>query len=266
MKKFNLRKQASKDVYTIADKTLDENRKDMNLSNNQQGVVGKNINLSLPVKNKDNTIPFNAQLDAERKNATTEPSIIESQMDDKIVDFGNKTEGVMPINVKTEEFVQEHADAFKKAQNASKKDTAFWDKYIGVQLEGEGQPTKVKDNIPASSSQLQNQPDRFKGKEVKKMVMAAIKDADAMLFHIHATASKAGRKLNKEEEQQIIDINSGKTRLLAQNRVNPVRRSSDPVIKEELGVAGVYEKDGTKVDEFKSCEEAKANYPEGEIG
>ena len=271
MKKFNLKKQASKDVYTIADKTLDENRKNMNLSNDQQGVVGKNINLSLSVKNKDNTIPFNKQLDAERKNET-KVSITESQMNDKIVNFGDKTEGVMPINVKTEEFVQKHADAFKKAQEASKKDTIFWDKYVGVQLEGEGQPTKVKNNIPASSSQLQNSPERFKGEEVRKMVMASIKDADAMLFHIHATAAIAGRKLTKDEEQQIIDINSSKARLLAKNMVSPVRRSlenrsknSDPIIKEKLGKAEVYEADGTKIDEFKSCAEAKANYPEGEV-
>jgi len=31
-----------------------------------------------------------------------------------------------------------------------------------------------------------------------------------------------------------------------------------------LGAAGVYEVDGTKIDEFKSCEEAKANYPEAD--
>ena len=66
----------------------------------------------------------------------------------------------------------------------------------------------------------------------------------------------------------MIDINAGKIRLIAE-MVQPVKKSlkhsRDPIIKEEMGVAGVYEQDGTKIDEFKSCEEARANYPEGDV-
>ena len=105
-----------------------------------------------------------------------------------------------------------------------------------------------------------------------KKYLKSIKDADAMLFHIYATAVKDGRNLNKNEEQQVVDINAGKTRLIAQ-MVQPFKRcvdpkggsKGDPIIREEIGKAGVYEQDGSKVDEFKSCAEAKANYPEGEI-
>ncbi len=279
MKKIKKTKKASAGDYVISDKGIQENREKMNLSNEQQKVVGKNINLSLPTKNKDNTIPFNAQLNASRKNIKAEPSITESHMDKKEVDFGDKTEGVMPINVKTEEYNQKHLEAFKKAEG--EKDTAFWDKYVGVQLERDGQPTKVKDNIPTSSSQLQNHPDRFKGSniddkvkneglnlKVDKMVMASIKDADAMLFHIYSLSAKKSRDLSKEEKQQVIDINAGKARLIAQ-MVSPIRRSldhsGDPIIKEEIGKAGVYEQDGTKIDEFKSTAEARSSYPDGDI-
>jgi len=267
MVKFNLSKKASTKVYTIADKTLDENRKDMNLSIEQQGVVDKNLNLSMPVKNKDNTIPFNQQLEAERQ-GESEVAITEAHMDDKEVDFKSKDKKqVMDINAKTQEYDDKKTEAFKKAED--KKDTVFWDKYVGVQLEGDGQPTKTKNNVPASASQLPNNPDRFKGESIDKMVMASIKDADAMLFHIYAQAAKSQRQLSEDEKQQITDINSGKVRLMAQ-MVQPIRRSleygsTDPVIKEELGVAGVYEANGMKIDEFKSCEEAKANYPEGDV-
>ena len=238
----------------------------MGLSNDQQNVVGKNINLSLPIKNKDNTVPFNAQLNAERKNVEAEPSITEAHMDKKEVDFSSKDKKqVMDINVETQKYEDEKTKAIKEAEG--KKDTAFWDKYVGVQLEGENQPTKIKDNIPASASQLPNKPERFKGEKVDKMVMASIKDADAMLFHIYAIAAKGNRELSENEKQQVMDINAGKTRLLAQ-MVQPVRRSLeyriDPTIREEKGVASVYE-NGNKIDEFKSCEEAKANYPEGDI-
>jgi len=265
MKKFNLRKKASAGDATISDKGLDKNRKDMNLSNDQQGVVGKNINLSLPIKNKDNTVPFNQQLEASRKNAT-KVEITEAGMDDKITDFKSKDKKqVMDINVESRKYVDEQSDAYKKAEKASKANTEFWDKYVGVQLEGTMK--NVSNNVPASGSQLQNHPDRFKGENINKMVMASIKDADAMLFHIYATAASASRDLTKEEEQQIVDINSGKVRLA--QMVQPIRRSleyggGDPVIKNRGGKAEVYE-NGSKIDEFSDCREAKANYPEGDI-
>lgn len=272
MKKFNLSKRASSGDYVISDKSIQKNREDMNLSNDQQSVIGKNINLSLPVKDKDNTIPFNKQLDAERKNVEAEPSIIESKMDDKEVTFGDKTEGIMPINIKTEEYNQKHLEDFKKAESSPKRDTAFWDKYVGVQLEGEGMPTKIDKNVPSSGSQLQNHPDRFKGGNIDKMVMASVKDADAMLFHIHATVSKQGRDINDIEKQQIIDINSGKTRLIAQFSAMPVQTlgTGDVIIRpNRYGKWLVYEAGGVSggepIDEFKSKEEALMNYPEGEI-
>ena len=192
MKKIDLTKQAGSGDYIISDKGVQENREKMNLSNDQQQVVGKNINLSLPTKDKDNTIPFNAQLDAARKNAEKEPSITEAHMDKKEVDFDSKDKKqVTDINVETQKHVAKKTEEFKAAED--KKDTTFWDKYVGVQLEGEGQPTKVKDNISDSTSQIQNNPDRFKGDNVDKLVMASVKDADAMLFHIYAIAAKENR-------------------------------------------------------------------------
>ena len=272
MKKFNLRKKASAESFVISDKSIQENREKMGLSVSQKGITEKNINLSLPIKNKDNTIPFNVQLNAARKNAEAEPSITESYMDKKEVDFNSKDKKqVMDINVESQEYDTKKTEAFKNAEG--KKDTAFWDRYVGVQLEGDGRPIKIKDNIPGSTSQLQNNPERFKGKNVDKMVMASVKDADAMLFHIYATASKAGRELTTDEEQQVTDINAGKMRVLAEGfqMVPPIRRSleysgkrKDPVIKQEGAGVRVYD-NGEPIDEFKSCEEAKQNYPEGDV-
>ena len=266
MKKFNLRKKASANDMVIGEKKLEENRTSMNLSNDQQGVVGKNINLSLPTKSKDNTIPFNVQLEASRKNKTN-VAITEADMDNKTVDFKSiDKKQVMDINVESRKYMDEHSDAYKKAEAASKADTEFWDKYVGDQLEGEGMPTKVHNNIPGAASQLQNAPDRFKGKKIDKMVMASMKDADAMLFHIYAKASQENRGLTNEEQQQIVDINSGKIRLA--QMVQPVKRCLDsrggPIFRDEGGKVSVLE-NGAKIDEFSDCREAKANYPEGDI-
>ena len=266
MVKFNLKKIAQN--IGIINKQLDDNRSNVDTSNEKQGVVNKNINLSIPIKNKDNTVPFNIQLDAERKNET-EFAILEAQMDDKIVDFKSKDKKqVMDINVKTQEYDDEKTKRYKEAEDKKKADTSFWDKYVGVQLENKMK--KVDDNIPASASQLPNKEERFKGEKIDKMVMASLKDADAMLLYIYANSKN--RELTKDEEQQIIDINSGKMRILSQ--VDPFLRnlpyagekSLDPKIRKDRdGKARVYESDGKVIDEFKSCQEAKANYPEGKI-
>ena len=268
MKKFNLKKFAASKDYTITDKSIEEQRNSMGMSNEAQDVVHKNINASLPTKDKDNTVPFNVQLNKTRKNET-DFAITEAGMDDKTVAFGEKAKQVSDLNELSESLHIEKEKDFKKAQDASKKDTAFWDKYVGTQLEEKGK--KVDKNVPDSASQLPNNPERHKSKEISKLVSAQLKDADAMLFHIFAIASSEERGLTDKEQQQITDINSGKLRLFAQ-MVQPVRRSleyspdSDPVIKRDAdGVARVYEPDGKAIDEFKSCDEAKANYPEGKI-
>jgi hypothetical protein len=263
MTSFNLKKQANK-TPQILGKELCDQRKSMEMCVKEQGVVDKNINLSLPTKGKDNTVPFNKQLDAARKNDTKDPQITEASMDKKEVAFGGKTEGVSPVAAKSQSLDDEKTKAYKKAEEEGKKDTLFWDKYVGVQLEGPS--TKVDKNLPASASQLPNNPARFKGKDIEKMVMASLRDADAMLFHIYASAGKEGRSLTKEEEQQIVDINSGKTRILAQITNQNKIADSDPIIKQDRdGKARVYEEDGTCIDEFDSCIEAKSHYPEGKI-
>jgi hypothetical protein len=259
MKSFNLKKQAAANSPQITDKSIAEHREKMEQSVEKQGVTEKNINLSLPIKNKDNTIPFNKQLDSARKNES-EFSIIESQMEKGEFNFGDKTEGVSPINALTQSFCDEKEKAYKKAEN-EKRDTAFWDKYVGVQMESE--VTKVKKNIPGAASQLQNNPNRFKGKDITKMVMASLKDADALLFHIYATAEKEKRELNDTEKQQINDINSNKIRILSEDYS---KKTESPIIKQDRdGMVRVYEKDGSCIDEFKDVKEAQANYPEGEI-
>lgn len=288
MKKFNLRKKASTDSPVISDKSIEKNREKMNISTDQQEVTNKNLNFSLNIKNKDNTVPFNAQLNASRKNSEAEPTITESYMDKKEADFNSKNKKqITDINLKTQEYDTEHTKAFKDAE--SQKETAFWDKYVGVQLEQDGMPIKIKDNIPSSASQLPNNPDRFKGDDVDKMVMASIRDADAMLFHIYATAHKECRSLTKKEEQKITDINAGKIRMLRlaempDERYSP--RYTPHRVSDEVGVMDLEEYDngevffiekngkwlvystgggGEPIDQFDSYQEAKVNYPEGDI-
>ena len=88
-KTFNLKKTAEKKIAVISEKSLEKNREFFNLSNEDQKVVGKNINLSIPKKEKDNTVPFNQQLESSRKNKKNQ-MITESGMSDKIINFGDR--------------------------------------------------------------------------------------------------------------------------------------------------------------------------------
>ncbi len=211
-KKYNLKKKAS-DTESITDKTIKKNRNEMDISNEKLGTTEKNINLSLPIKNKDNTVPFNVQLDAARKNKI-ERQIIEAKMDDKEVAFGTQKDSMMDINEETKKYVDKKEADFKAAEKGAKSDTAFWDKYVGVNLEGE--KTKVTKNIPDSDTQLPN-------KDAAE-IEAVLKDADAMIYHIYATAHSQDRDLKDEEKQQIIDIESGKARFMASKMIEPVKR------------------------------------------
>ena len=49
---------------------------------------------------------------------------------------------------------------------------------------------------------------------VYKFGGASVKDADAMLFHIYASASSQGRDLTKIEQEMINDIEMGKLQVL----------------------------------------------------
>ena len=96
------------------------------------------------------------------------------------------------------------------------------------------------------------------------MVMASIKDADAMLYHIYAGAVKSDRTLNDEEKQQIVDINSGKMRLIVKAR-GPVNYSEGVKIYRGLSREGIVQENGQIIDTLGSMSEAKANYPEAEV-
>jgi len=224
---FNLKKMAGKIGFKNYNKMIEDQTDDMGL---EAEVPSKNVNLKMTVKDKDNTVPFETQLEAARQGDSL-LKVTEKALDEEKKVYNDKRNeiwdtDITAINIETEKYNQEQLKAFSEAQK-NDSETAFWDKYVGVQMEGP--ITKIDNNISDSASQLQNQPDRFKGKEVKKMVMASLKDADAMLFHLYATASKESRELNDIEKQQVIDINSGKIRLIAQMPSSGIPLGMQPI-------------------------------------
>ena len=187
---------------------------------------------------KDTDVPWEKQLGAART-GDDHPGTIESKFD-KNKDVYNlrrtdKAYGSRLLTVQqvAEAHDQKHYEAIRSAESAQDKETAFWDKYVGVDVTDE-----MKKKMPTNrqKSQLQNHPDRFKNlhktmpinekmqddaKTLKKedkiyeMVTASLKDADAMIFTLFGKAAFEKRELTAEETQQLDDINSAKARLLA---------------------------------------------------
>lgn len=298
MASYNFSKIAKKeDGLQPYNSMLQDNAKEMKIETKESDA--KNINLKLKNKDKDNTIPYEKQLEANRTNKDG-AEILEKTMD-KSTYPSNKREMhtkkilVSPINVLSEEFDQKKVEAVKKAENRLKNDTAFWDKYVGEQMLGTA--TKVDANV--SNSQLQNQPGRFSfnketdvakvvNTKISKMAQEILKDADALLFHVYSTAAVENRDLTIDEKAFVNRINKEKEYILAANfstmdMVNDgdLQNSGVQLMEEDDeallirvendGTAVVYE-NGQPIAEYnqsgnsiENLQMARDDYPEAEV-
>lgn len=112
----------------------------------------------------------------------------------------------------------ERLKAYKKAED-KEADTEFWDKYLGVQMV----TPKTKTPKQVTDTQLQNDADRVKGStegtpdqsKIKDVVMASIKDADAMLYFIHRKAADENRELTEKEKMMVASISVDKEKFIS---------------------------------------------------
>lgn len=297
--KYNLSKIAKKDdnLQPYSSRLQDQN-KEMKIDTKESDA--KNINLKLEAKDKDNSVPFDKQLEASRTNkdgfVIVEKAIDKSDLPANKREMQNKKITVSPINVLSEEFDQKKVEAIKKAEGRLKNDTAFWDKYVGEQLLGK--KTTV-DTTNTSNSQLQNQPDRFSfNKEtdvtktvdtkISKMAMQTLKDADALLLQVYTTAAVENRELTKNEQAFVKRINQEKEYVIAQgflgyNRddgtgIGMMEDNGSLLIRvENDGDAVVYENGQQLIDEngkpveytgpnsLENLQNARDDYPEADV-
>lgn len=220
----------NKNGYNI-NKELQENNPDT-VNNNQLESQHKGSSHSM----------YENQLEASRKGASN--SIAENRLDTEPKMYNDKrNKDVWDTTVKPNDSLAQAYDNHKKevfdeVERESKaaqqldEETDFWDEFVGYQMLGT--PTKIINNN--EDSQLPNNPDRFKGLDkvkisvdpnetiesvlkdqdkFRKMVMASLSDADAMIYSIYKQANKESRKLTESEIKQINDINSGKARILS---------------------------------------------------
>ncbi len=220
---FNLKKNLNKkSQVVIHEKMLNKNRSDRDAkANDDTGNIDWLLK-DIRKNSKDNTIQ-EKRLDKEHTKENDNP-ILEGKLNtakntlNKLRIDEKDTVPVMDIDksydIKMDKIFH---DASEKVEA---KDTALWDKYIGVQLSGK-KTTIIENNQPSqllSNFDSREEMNKTNSPIKKASVLEQIKDADAMLYFIYRTAAGQERELTEEEKQQITDINSGKIRLLAQTK------------------------------------------------
>jgi len=187
-------------------------------------------------KNADNLVPFEKQMEKARaakiNSGNTEKSLNDNPrlFVDRRIDKTNKTT-IKPLDLLAEAYDQVRSKAFSKKNKSGK---AFQNKNPGEQMVGK--KTTIVGN--SQDSQLANSKDRLEGlsetqpihtdhnknadamkkdDNIKPLssIKDAIKEADAMLFHLFAKAASGNRVLTSQETQMVADINSRKVKLLS---------------------------------------------------
>jgi hypothetical protein len=276
---FNLNKIASQPSQSPISKKLEKQRAEFGF---KEPETATELQLKDSVrKDEDSSVHFEKRLEDARSsspNTITEGSLCNG---DKL--FNNKRDSLVsnlpanPTNLLAEANFQKQLDEFRKA-NKTDDSTNFWDSQVGITKKDQ---TVTWNKNP--NSQLQNHYNRFEGlkpnlkQEIKDMVIASLSDADALLFQIYAFAASERRDLNAKEQQQVIDINSGKARLLLAQGLPAVddnmelnsdfddwqtdEASSLSVEQNSNGSFDVKE-NGHIIDNFPTYDQAIANYPE----
>jgi len=219
MSKFNLKKHSVKTVVKPYEKRLDDNDKKVGIEQVENKIYDKLLHDDR--KNEDDNRIYEKQLENARTYSPHKNT--EGQFKDNEQKYhGAEGAPLMDMFKKTE---QDEIDEFVKADNSDKREKRFWEGYVGTQIPKD-QVTKIVDNDQPSQilSNFDNR-EEFRAENPAispkvEEIMNSIKDADAMLYHIHRTAKSELRSLSEQEEKAIKEIDSGKTELLKALSVN----------------------------------------------
>jgi len=266
-KKFNLKSAQYKGQYKNYNKMLEDNTEDLI----KDVPVNKNVNQKLDKRETKEVVQEN-RMDT-RRQGEDDNKVIEKNLNtnDKLEiadrnDIWDTT--IKPENLLSEAYDQKKLKAFKDNMKTNQeRDTEFWDKYVGEQMIDKDDITKiVKNNAP---SQLPNKSDRFKNMtpkdviknktNIKKRVMASLKEADANLLNTYLVAFSNNRDLNKIEKEKISKINNYKKKIIAQLETVEDKSNEDRAREDALREISIDEKENKKRD-IKRQEEIGEEY------
>jgi len=208
-KKFNLKKMSASKNVTITEK------RNIKLNNDfDQSAVDDSGNYDYRLKdgrkNPTGDEPYEKMLKKVRT-SKDDAGITEGEMNKANLrsDKMNKT----PLMDYSKENSNKLADDFKQANDKEDRDTSFWDDGVGSQMLGE--KTTIVNNVQKSQL-LSSYKSREEFEKMNKMAQSTLKDADALLYSLFRKAADERRELTEQENQIVLDINSGKIRVLSQ--------------------------------------------------
>ena len=234
--KFNLKKMSSsKDIVALEKQIIDQNEELGTESVDDSG----NYAYRLKEEHKDpaGDATYESMLEGSRT-SKDDAGITEAEM--------NKSD-IKPINgmdIRSDKMENTPLMDYSKendnkkeekirAKNAEEdRDTGFWDKGVGSQMIG---PKTVIVRNESNSQMVSNYKTRDEFEKVNKMAASTLlklKDADALLYSIFRNAADSRRELTAKENQIVLDINSGKIRILGQ--FDPTEDFDPEVLEQEL--------------------------------
>jgi len=208
---FNFRKYSEKVVIKPYEKMLiDQNKED-----GLKPIDFSNFNNSLEEDRKNNA---GDEIWEKAKNAVNKSaiSIIEKQLNERKSYIPHRNNDGIPSMDQGMKGFLEVQEEYEKANKEDKRNTEFWDKYVGSQsdphditkISDNDQPSQLLGNYKSREDFRKENPS-FKKASAK---LDHLKDADAMLYHIYRSASEQNRDLNAKEQKMVNEINSSKIR------------------------------------------------------
>jgi len=183
-------------------------------------------------KNEDLNTITEKQMTEKDVRVDMEPVITEAQLN-KNPEGGlikNRNSEAVPLQDMSKKYEQEFIDAFRKAAGDDEGVYPDMPKPGSQMVDGQSPKVPTKERSQLLSNYKTRE--EFDKKNVSANAASAIKDADAMLFHLYKVAAQEGRELSEPEKQIVADINSVKARILLGG---PVPAIMDP--KEDPALA-----------------------------
>lgn len=202
---FNLKKLAEQ----TQEEMLQPQREDMT-TNLPTGVTDKLLDGVRANKDIDKTTE--GTLKSVRKHEKGD-KITEGQIESHTVPAdlparnGKDQHSQLPINLLNEVADKEKVKAVNRFNSKDAK-TELWDKLLGVE-----QPQSQLHNDTSRFRTLSDK-DVLEDTSVRKMVMASLQDADAMVFYIHHQAASEKREINQKEQVILNGIADAKEKML----------------------------------------------------
>jgi len=236
VQKFNLKKMSSsKDIVALEKQIIDKNREQRTESIDDSGNYAYRLKDGHKKPTGDAT--YESML-ADARVSKDDAGITEAEMNKENIKTINdmdirsdkmKKTPLMDYSKKSDT----ELEAKSKTENAKEdRDTSFWDEGVGSQMLGPKTVIVSNDSESQLVSNYKTREDFEKANKMAKSTLSELKDADALLYSIFRKASDQRRELSSKEEQIVLDINSGKIRILGQ--FDPAQDFDPEILGQEL--------------------------------